>query len=272
MKPLLLRFCDATLQGPFFHLTTVEWGRNRLPAYHTHDYPEVFWITRGNCAHLINGRQEDLQTGDVVLMRASDAHQLSAIAGKRFRFTNLSLSPELFASLCARFPDEVRFLYRESDQPRRKHLPSGQLESLSELGRDLAGGAHTLFAIERMVMNVWNLFLRQAEGHHIEGPDWLRDALLQIEEAELFTNGVAAFVRLCGRSHAHVTRECKLHLGRTPTEIINTLRLRHASRLLRMTSRSVLEVSGDCGFENPAHFHRLFRGMFGTTPKRFREL
>lgn len=35
-------------------------------------------------------------------------------------------------------------------------------------------------------------------------------------------------------------------------------------------ARSVAEISAACGFRDPTHFHRVFRGRFGTTPGELR--
>jgi transcriptional regulator GlxA family with amidase domain len=81
---------------------------------------------------------------------------------------------------------------------------------------------------------------------------------------------VSGFVEVAGRCHEHVSRACRSRLGKTPSQIVNEARLRSATHALRMTSRSVTEISLDCGFENPAQFHRLFRAAYRTTPGRYR--
>ena len=43
-----------------------------------------------------------------------------------------------------------------------------------------------------------------------------------------------------------------------------------ATHMLRLSSRFVLEIALDCGFENPAQFHRIFKAEFGTSPGRYR--
>lgn len=272
-KPLLLRFADRTLQGPHFHLTTVEWARNRLPGYHTHDYPEIFWITRGECEHVINGGSEHLHTGDIRLMRARDAHQLLPWRGRGgFSFTNLSLSPAVFLRLRRAYPEEVANLYPVEKQPIGWTLSRPELGLLDEEMRELSSIGHTLFHLDRRVLGIWGRalqrFVRHPAGSEI--PDWLRSALLEIQEPEVFSLGVAGLVAASRRCHEHVARACRRHLGKTPSQLVNDARLRHAAHALRMTTRSVSEIALDCGFENPAQFHRIFRAAHGTTPVRYR--
>jgi AraC family transcriptional regulator, dual regulator of chb operon len=270
MLPPRLRFSDRTFQGPHFHLVSVEWARNRLPGYHRHDYAEIFWLTEGACEHRINGRVERLDAGHVLLLRPDDAHQLRPWRGGSFRFTNLSLSPDCFERLKVRYPEEFERLYARTVDPLVLALSRAELGELNAAMLELAGASHSLFSLEKAVMDIWNRFLPRANPAAGDTPDWLRDAMVQLDEQELFSRGASGLVELAGRSHAHVARICRRHLGQTPTELVNAARLRFAVHALRMGSRSVLDISLDCGFENPAQFHRLFRAAFGTTPGRYR--
>jgi len=53
-------------------------------------------------------------------------------------------------------------------------------------------------------------------------------------------------------------------------ELLVQKRLRVAMELLRQSSMSVLEVALASGFDDVAHFHRLFRQRVGTTPAQYR--
>jgi len=272
-QPRLLRFSERTMQGPHFHLITVEWARNRLPGYHTHDYQEIFWITRGECEHHLNGARERLEAGTVFLLRASDAHQLLPWRGRGvFAFTNLSLSPDAYARMCQAYPEESLQLYPKDGGPMHWVLARAELEELNEEARELAASPHSLLHIDRMVLGIWNRALRRTvyASQSADVPEWLHSALLQVQEQEIFSRGVSGFVAVAGRCHEHVSRICRSRLGKTPSQIVNEARLRKASHTLRMTSQSVTEIALDCGFENPAQLHRLFRAAYGTTPGRYR--
>lgn len=273
MKIPKLRFSDRRIQGPHFHLTSVDWARNRLPGYHGHDYPEIFWINRGECEHRINGEIQHLSVGDLVLMRVKDCHALRPCGRAGFGFSNLSVAPELFSGLMARFDDPLRLLYPEhAALPGVIPLTPRQLESIQRDARLLAGQPHQPFYLERFLLNLWCRCLPQELLREQSGslPDWLQEACVRVQEPEVFCEGVPAFVRLCGRSHAHVARECRQLLGKTPTQIVNEARLARASNDLRTTSRLVTEIALDCGFEDPGTFFRLFKKQFGTTPRIYR--
>ena len=100
-------------------------------------------------------------------------------------------------------------------------------------------------------------------------PPWLRHALAGLAPAGL-ERGVPALVDACDKSAEHVARECRRCFGKTPTELVNALRLDHAARLLLETEASVVNVALACGFANLSHFYRLFRAHHGVTPAEHR--
>ena len=65
-------------------------------------------------------------------------------------------------------------------------------------------------------------------------------------------------------------RMMKRYFGLTPGQYITKTRLAAASRLLRETDKSVLEIALACGFYDHSAFTRAFRAAIGVTPTRYR--
>ncbi|MBE0697634.1 MAG: helix-turn-helix domain-containing protein [Anaerolineaceae bacterium] len=63
----------------------------------------------------------------------------------------------------------------------------------------------------------------------------------------------------------------KNQTGQTITEALTQLRLRQAARLLAYTSRTMLEISADVGFESAYYFSRLFKKVYGKSPLAYRK-
>ena len=73
-----------------------------------------------------------------------------------------------------------------------------------------------------------------------------------------------------GESRAsHLVHEL---FGRSYVQLLNELRLRTASSLLRESPLSVMEVCLNSGFRDMSHFHRCFQKRFATTPLKYRRL
>ncbi len=102
-------------------------------------------------------------------------------------------------------------------------------------------------------------------------PPWLCQALIQLRAPARLAGGVATLARLAGRSPDHVNRTVRRHRGVTATTLVNDLRLEMAAARLRLSSDSVAAVAENVGLADPGHFHRLFKRVYGMTPRTYRQ-
>jgi len=72
-------------------------------------------------------------------------------------------------------------------------------------------------------------------------------------------------------SEVSFSRFMKRRTGKNYIEYLNDLRLGIASRYLVDSSKTIAEISYDCGFNNLSNFNRIFKKRKGYTPKEFRE-
>jgi len=79
---------------------------------------------------------------------------------------------------------------------------------------------------------------------------------------------VANYVNM---SEVSFSRFMKKRTGKNYIEYLNDLRMGIASRFLVDSSKTIAEISYDCGFNNLSNFNRLFKKRKGITPKEFRE-
>lgn len=63
----------------------------------------------------------------------------------------------------------------------------------------------------------------------------------------------------------------KKQTGVTPFTQINNIRVRKASKMLRQTENSVVDIAESCGFENVSFFIRKFKEIRGCTPSVYRK-
>lgn len=67
-----------------------------------------------------------------------------------------------------------------------------------------------------------------------------------------------------------LSREIRRQTGKTFTELLQQKRMAQAAVLLRTTGLTVDAVSRAVGYENISYFHRLFRTVYGMTPRQYR--
>lgn len=75
-------------------------------------------------------------------------------------------------------------------------------------------------------------------------------------------------------SHACMTRG-NLHLklknltGKTPVELIKTMRMKRACELMKATDLSIADIAEQTGFQTPGYFITVFKNHFGETPGHY---
>ena len=103
------------------------------------------------------------------------------------------------------------------------------------------------------------------------GDPRIRAGLLFMEQnldAKLRVEQIAQHVGISRRQLERLFHE---KTGMSPGAALNQIRMNKAMFLVERTSRPLIEIALDVGFENSSHFGRKFRKSFGMTPMRLRE-
>ena len=98
------------------------------------------------------------------------------------------------------------------------------------------------------------------------------------EKAEKFLNhelhheiSVSQLAEHCGTSERSLLRHFRAHLGVSPVEHIQHLRVERAKALLETTHLSFDEIVERCGYSDSASFRKLFKRATAITPGDYRE-
>jgi AraC-like DNA-binding protein len=239
-------------------------------AEHTHDFHELFWVEQGDAWHLVNGERRRVRSGHLVLVAASDTHGFELVdASQPFRLVNVAFPRAVWTSVIQRYAEED--LTERKPEAREFSMGTAERSELEMAAHEVRNGAASRRALERLLLNVLYLCERLSKAAlSPRVPLWLSKALDAVQDPKYFPNGTSALVELCGHSPEHVAREVRRWLGKTPTDVMNEARLAYASATLGETSRPVLEIALECGYENISHFYRLFRARYGTSPGQYR--
>ncbi len=253
-----------------YHIARVEYRSGRSCRLHTHDFAELFVIEDGRGLHQINGRNEVVERGDVVLIRPDDRHGFTVRRGAGFTMVNLAFATDVV--------DHIRDRYFQADpawigagdaMPASWRVDDPALQRIGELSGQLSMQRQRRLDLESFLLNVLQWVTADRGADDLPQPQWLREAILAYTHDDL-AGGVNRFVQLTGKSTEHVNRTVRQCLGQTTTELVNALRLDRAAHLLRMTTRPIVDVAMDSGFDNLSYFYRRFNDRFGTTPRRYR--
>jgi AraC-like DNA-binding protein/mannose-6-phosphate isomerase-like protein (cupin superfamily) len=273
---LHLKLSDFTPEGHFHAaLVVLQSRRNEPKTSHDHDFWELMYVVKGSGRHTVNGRVTPLQTGTLLLIRPTDCHTLEVKAGTALHFINIAFSAALWRGFCrvAGLEDMLK-RWSAAPLPPVATLPASQQDACLETFRT-ALHAYLESPTRLALCDFWARVVRDlleppastAEG---DTHPWLPQVCAAMREEENLRHGLPRLLELSGVSPEHLARTFRAQRAQTPTAFVNALRLEHASRLLKTTSREILEIASDCGFDNLSYFYRLFQRRYGQTPRQHR--
>ena len=102
-------------------------------------------------------------------------------------------------------------------------------------------------------------------------PEWLHWLSLEMLKKENFVEGLPALYRLSGKSIEHLSRACRKYLQKSPTQLINDIRLEYVVNQLQNTDEKVIAICEDAGFDSLSHFYHIFKQAYGMSPAQFRK-
>lgn len=84
---------------------------------------------------------------------------------------------------------------------------------------------------------------------------------------EIAVEKLAEIVELSPFHFFHVFKQST---GMSPLQFVRRERITRGQRLIRGTSRSLIEIALEVGYTSPSHFAHVFRRVVGVTPSQFR--
>ncbi len=249
----------------------------QLAVLHCHDYYEIFVVSQGTALHTINGINQRLEPGMLYFMRPDDIHAYLA-PSPQFQVVNIIIPSSVFLLFLDYVGDSY---YRQRllspVLPPHTTLAHNELESLMETmkqllaqGRIMKSESDTLFRIA--VFNLLTTYFPVLPRKNtMPIPDWIRVVNIEMMKKPNFTEGLPALYRIAGKTPEHISRACRKYLNKTPSQLVNDIRLEYAARCLLQSETEIVEICADVGFDSLSHFYHLFRNHFGISPSQFRK-
>lgn len=262
---------------------------------HSHDYTQIWYVTRGQCKHFVEGRFYMMTAGDTFLIPPKVEHKTVLCPDSAVISCELSLEAVLtdaggtqqrelksyldLMSFMNFLQDSQsrrsRFLFRPEARPGVERLMREILEEFREerpCYQDM---------LRVKIQELLLLFVRE----FIVSPDYkATDAIYErnrplMEKAiryidEHYTEPLM-LEDVCKISTLSKTYFCylfKLMTKKTFVEYLTDCRIREALRLLERSDDSIQRIGEKLGFNDATHFSRTFKKQVGMSPRCYRKL
>jgi|SRR6056297_2683781 len=273
MKLTLQQFVN----NPSHEYVSIIERHRQLKTAHTHDYFELFLVSSGFAYHLVNGASQLIRKGTLVFIRPEDSHYYSNMSPD-FMIMNMIMSKEIVNSLFDYLGEgyDTNFFYSAPLPPKARLSQTEfasvvhELEQLVLSKRVLKSTCETYFKI-----TLFNIFTKSFPLMPVNQPtnipDWLRWLVLEMMKKENFVIGLEAMKHLSNKSYEHMARACKKYLNKTPTELINELRIDYAAKEIISSEETITNICYNSGFQNLSHFYHVFKTQYGFSPMEFKK-
>jgi AraC family cel operon transcriptional repressor len=265
-------FLNYPEQGPVSYIT----NKAQLKVCHCHDYYEIFLVDQGYGEHQINYTTQHIDSGFLCFIHPRDVHYYNAVSDN-FRIINIIITENLMTGLFDFLGIAFRERFLLPDLPPSVHLDHTglttlirELEQLILYKKIMKPDSGLFYRITLFNILTRYFPVNPLSTNHGKIPQWLRWLSLEMLKVENFTRGLPALYQLSGKTQEHLSRCCKKYLNKTPSQLVNTIRLEYSAKLLVSTDMPIVEISESCGFESLSYFYHRFKESYGFTPREFR--
>lgn len=245
-------------------------------------------VTWGSATFSLDGTLVDVSEGDVV--HIPEGTRLACHAsGKGVSFISVRfvatvklgdvdfLTAYFGLPAVTRFenPEDIRADFEsihdvaQGERPGRSFHLRGKLDLIVGKLIDQASVSHSPADVERL------LGVATDPGSLQQGSQVRRDPRVERVVDFLTRNSTAdidveTLARVATLSPSALRRLFKEHTGKTIVDFVTELRMMRAARLLLITSERVGDIGRRVGYADQNYFARVFRGVFGVPPNRYR--
>ena len=245
--------------------------------FHRHAFYELFYITKGEIDHTVNGVTRRLVTGDMFLLRPSDSHCFMRKFDDVCEHRDVLFPIEKFKSLCEFISPNFFQYVNNSKSPLFAKLNQSEL---IDLEKDLSSYRYmpviqlSSFAISptnSISVKLLYKFIQYEQSKQPKMPDWLRALVKKISNPESFNIDSKELLEECNYNPTYAGRIFKQYMGVTIVSYFLTAKINYALTLLQFTDKPITDIAIQAGFSSLSYFNRTFKNMHGISPREYRK-
>jgi len=234
---------------------------------HSHDFCEMFIVTKGQVLHYIDDVQEVLQQGDVVFIQ-NGRHKYEKTEAYEVEYINIAFSRDTFKKYAdLMFGEHIDV----SDFNAKNWLTPQTTALIRRKGLWVMRASRPEAEIKVLFLDL--LIKLECKKLSVKsGNALVNEILAKLKNTGHFAMNLSEIIGQTNYSYEHAARVFKNETGQTLTDFFNEQKITYAKNLLAFSDTSVIEISNLCGFSNLSYFYKLFKEYTGSTPGTFKKM
>ncbi len=271
-EPTRLLMHNLTTSAATFHMALHELKSD--VAMHWHDFYELSLVIEGEGSQVLNGVEEPLKRGVLLLLTPADFHEVRNKPGDALKKFNVIFSHELL-------DDRVKLLLFGDLHPKSIQLAQGDIDRIEADFHRLWGeyrshGEGRMLSIEYLLNLILIELVRCGTGGlrlnegRSSASTAIHQALVHIQHHFREAMTLERIARQVSMSPNYFSQCFHKETGTTFQQHLLSVRLQFAKSLLISSEMTVTEVCLASGFHTLNHFERAFKKRYGCTPRMVR--
>ncbi len=245
---------------------------------HMHNFYEIFYILEGTITHVANGKQEVLETGDIVFLRLSDMHKFIREPNSVCKHRDIVIAPAQYEKSCNYIDKDLLNRIKISVSPPKAHLHLDELNYLEQRFTDFINLPNDDYKTKSSIVNILitdllgYLIVSRHASSDKNYPAWFKELLSRFNMDLYIKSGLNSILNGFNYNQSYACRTFKKYMGVTMSQYLCQVRLQYASILLKSTNKNITEIANDIGFSSVSFFNTQFKKQYNITPKNYRKL
>lgn len=135
-------------------------------------------------------------------------------------------------------------------------------------GRPMSTIGHAFIFLDQLMQS--SITRTQRTGKRLRD-FYMKEALSFIEQNYQNDISIEDIASFCGLNRNYFGKIFKNTMGKTPQEFLLSYRMAKAAQLLRETTLSIGAIGNMVSYQNPLHFSRAFKNIYGCSPRYYRQ-
>ncbi len=249
------------IQNFFYSSTAFDKSRNKSKHYHS--LYEIYYLEKGECRYLIEGKIFSLTAGDIVFIPKGKIHKTTyesiharlLINCNDEYFENFDFS-EAFVYRNTEYSNEIYGILKEIE---REYLNTDKFSK------------NIIFGLMQQMLSIIYRTLNMYTNSSHQNP-YVKKALRILEKDFTTDITLSLLAEKFNISAEHFSRVFKKETGLGFSEYLSLLRLKKAESILKQNSNeTVAEIAFSCGFNDSNYFCEKFKKNYGMSPLKYRK-
>lgn len=227
---------------------------------HSHEFYEFLYVVKGSCTHVLNGKESEIKSGDLIFIPLGASHTLKN-SSYNFIHRDIIIKPDYFNNLVS------QYTFFNKNETYNIVIGVQDIDTSEYLCTYLKNDSDA----EKVIVNyLLMLIYKSISTHKKLDKSWLTTLIAMLKSPNYFSKDINTILDTFGYSKEHIRREFKKYQGESITDYWNRQKMKYAYNQIKNSEITISHICEQINFDNETYFYRLFKKTFNTTPKKIR--